>query len=264
MTKIVGIISWFDESPTWLAATVSSFARICDHVIAVDGRYLHYEDKRTVSSFAEHDAIVQTARGAGLGLTLDIPTRPWASEMEKRTRSFELAQLVANPHEDWFIVLDGDEVLAETPSKEGTIAELEKAAAAGVRTVTVTLRDIADPHHDAQRTRFGMDLAVEHVIDCRVPRLFRFPENLRVVGYHYNYVGEDENGDPVELWGNDAAVEHRTPWACFTDDVVIEHRHQQRPKVRQQRRARYYVDRDECGLEDTDKLANLETKETIR
>lgn len=261
MTKIVGILSWFDESPTWLAQTVASMARICDHVVAVDGRYLHYDDSRVCSSIAEHDAIVQTARGAGMGITLDVPTQPYADEMAKRTRAFELAQLVADAHEDWFIVLDGDEVLVETPSKEGTIAELEKAADAGVRTVTVTLRDIADPHYDAQRTRFGMDLDVEHVIDCRVPRLFRFPENLRVVGYHYNYVGEDEQGEPVELWGADGATQHRTPWACFVTDVVIEHKHAQRPKVRQQRRSQYYTDRDECGLERTDKLENLERKE---
>lgn len=260
MTKIVGIISWFDESPTWLSATVASMARICDHVVAVDGRYLHYDDPRVVSSLAEHDAIVQTARGAGIGLTLDIPTRPWRDEMEKRSRSFALAELVADVHRDWFIVLDGDEVLTETPTKEGTVAELDKATEAGVRTVTVTLRDVADPHFDAQRTRFGMDLKVEHVIDCRVPRLFRFPKNLRVVGYHYNYVGEDENGDPVELWGQDEAVEHRTQWACFTTDVVIEHRHAQRPKVRQERRSQYYADREACKLESVDKLSTLETR----
>lgn len=258
MTKIVGILSWFDESPTWLAQTIASMGRVCDHVVAVDGRYLHYDDSRVCSSIAEHDAIVQTARGCGMGVTLDVPTEPYADEMAKRTRSFQLAQLVATAHEDWFIVLDGDEVLTETPSKEGTIVELEKAAAMGVRTVTVTLRDIADPHTDAQRTRFGMDLNVEHVIDCRVPRLFRFPENLRVVGYHYNYVGEDEHGDPVELWGEDNAARHRSQWACFTDDVVIEHKHAQRPKVRKRRRSQYYTDRDECGLETLDTLENLE------
>lgn len=258
MSKIIGILSWFDESPTWLSATVASLARICDHVIAVDGRYLHYDDTRVSSSMAEHDAILQTARGAGIGLTLDIPTQPWATEMDKRTRAFQLAELVADVHRDWFIVLDGDEVLTHTPAKHDTIAELDKAATAGVRTVTVTLRDIADPHYDAQRTRFGMDLDVEHVIDCRVPRLFRFPKNLRVVGYHYNYVGDDENGDPVELWGHDGATQHRTPWACFTTDVVIEHRHGQRPKVRQKRRSQYYNDRDECRLETTDTLDKLE------
>lgn len=260
MTKIVGILSWFDESPTWLSQTIASMARICDHVIAVDGRYLHYDDSRVCSSIAEHDAIVSTARGAGLGITLDIPTEPYANEMAKRTRSFQLAQLVAEPHRDWFIVLDGDEVLVETPSKTGTIRELEKAADSGVRTVTVTLRDIADPHFDAQRTQFGIDLAVEHVIDCRVPRLFRFPTNLRCVGYHFNYVGEDEQGSPVELWGQDGATQHRTQWACFTTDIIIEHKHQQRPKVRKNRREQYYNDRDELRIETLDKLENLEQK----
>lgn len=259
MTKIIGILSWFDESPTWLAATISSMASICDHVVAVDGRYCHYDDPRIVSSMAEHDAIVNTARGSQIGLSMLVPTRTWRDEMEKRTAAFQMAQIVADAHTDWAFVLDGDEVLVENRlGKARVIEELDRAAAAGVSTVTVTLRDIADQHKDEQRTRFGQALAVEHVIDCRVPRLFRMHENMRVVGYHYNYIGDDEHGNPIELWGNDETCQHRTPWACFTDDLVIDHRHEQRALVRKRRRAQYYEDRDACGIEKTVTLSELE------
>lgn len=233
-------------------------ARICDHLIAIDGRYLHYDDTRIVSSIAEHDAILQTARGSQLGVTLHIPTMAWRDEMEKRTHAFRLAQLVADTETDWAFVLDGDEVLTESLPRDRVIAELDAAAAQDVSTVTVTLRDIADPHRDAQRTSYGMALPVEHVIESRVPRLFRMYNNMRVVGYHYNYVGDDADGNPIELWGHDEACAHRKPWACFTTDLVIEHRHEQRPVVRKNRRARYYADRDDCRIEVTDKLENLE------
>lgn len=263
MTRIIGILSWFDESPTWLAQTIASMARMCDYVVAVDGRYALYDDPRVVSSIAEHDAIVQTARGAGLGITLHVPTQAWRDEMHKRTASFQLAQLVAEPHRDWFTVLDGDEVFVEAAPRDLIVAKLDGFAAAGVRTATVTLRDVADPHENAQRTSFGMGLAVPHVVQCRVPRLFRFPENLRVVGYHYNYVGEDEHGEPVELWGQDNAARYRTEWGCMIDDVVIEHKHQQRPKVRKAQRERYYQDRDAVQLETLDTLDRLEQKDMV-
>lgn len=258
MTKIVGILSWFDESPTWLAATVSSMARICTHVIAVDGRYLHYDDKRVASSYAEHETIMETARGCGVGLSLHIPTKPFENEMQKRTLSFQLASQVAIPHHDWFMVLDGDEVIVDTPDKQYVCGELDKAAEHGVRTVTVTLRDIADPHENLERTRFGCALPIEHIVESRVPRLFRFPEKLECRGYHYNYIGIDENGMPVELWGQDTVTQYRSKWACFTDDIVIEHRHAHRPKVRKKRREQYYQDRDDIGLEKVDKLDNLQ------
>lgn len=255
---VIGVLSWFDESPTWLAATIASMARVCRHIVAVDGRYMHYDDPRVVSSMAEHDAIVNAARGAGVGLTLHVPTRPWETEMEKRTLAFQIAESIGTPLQDWLLVLDADEVLTESLDRDRVEQELATAAAQNASTVTVTLRDVADPHVDAQRTAFGMALDVEHVIDCRVPRLFRLYHNMRVVGYHYNYVGDDADGSPVELWGNDAAAQHRRPWACFTTDLVIEHRHAQRPKVRQRRRAQYYTDRDECGLERTERLETLE------
>lgn len=258
MTKIIGILSWFDESPTWLAATISSMAKICDHVVAIDGRYKLFDDPRIVSSMAEHDAVWNAARGSQVGLTLHIPTRPWNNEMEKRTHAFKLAELVATPYEDWVFVLDADEVLTESLPKQRVLDELDTARSQDVSTVTVTLRDVADPHANEQRTRYGQALPVDHVVDCRIPRLFRAYKNLRVVGYHYNYVGDDENGNPVELWGNDEACEHRKPWACFTTDLVVEHRHIQRAAIRKKRRAQYYRDRDECGLETTDKLAQLE------
>jgi hypothetical protein len=43
--SVVGLISWWDESPTWLAASITSLGRFCDHVVALDGRYALYPDR---------------------------------------------------------------------------------------------------------------------------------------------------------------------------------------------------------------------------
>jgi hypothetical protein len=45
--KIWGLLSWYDESPSWLAEAVASFAPMLDGLIAVDGAYALYPDART-------------------------------------------------------------------------------------------------------------------------------------------------------------------------------------------------------------------------
>lgn len=249
MSKIIGIISWFDESPTWLASTTASMARICDHIIAVDGRYQLYDDERVCSEMVQHDAIQHTARGAGVGLTLHVPTEAYADEMAKRTHCFQLAQLVAESHRDWFFILDGDEVLIDAPPKDEMLAQLDHAASQGTRVITASLRDVADPHQNAERTAFGMKLPVATAIECWSPRLWRVGDNMRVIGYHYNYVCENEHGQTIELWGDDSLVPDRAPWGRIPQRLVIEHRHEQRALNRKNVRQQYYQDRNDTNLE---------------
>lgn len=258
MTRIIGVLSWFDESPTWLASTVASLARVCDHVVAIDGRYALYDDHRVVSEMVQHDAITHTARGAGIGCTLVVPTEPWDDEMHKRTACFQHASLLAEKFEDWVLVIDGDEVLVEAPSRDTLRSTLADAAEQNVWTGAVTLRDVADPHENPERTKLGMKLPVAHAIETTVPRLFRVGERMRVVGYHYNYVAENGHGDPVEYWGHDGAVEHRTAWTLETKWLTLEHRQQQRNKLRSQVRETYYQERNETQLETIAPLSELE------
>lgn len=257
MTKIIGVLSWFDESPTWLAATIASMSRICDHVVAVDGRYRLYDDSRVCSELVQHDAIVNAARGSGIGVTLHIPTEPFDDEMQKRTLCFQLAQLHATTHEDWCFILDGDEVLVEAPPKEELLRRLDAAADDDVRVVTAALRDVADPHASPERTDISMKLPIVQAIETPCPRLFRIGANMRVVGYHYNYVCEDEAGRTVELWGFDG-VTKRASWEHGTHELKIEHRQQQRALTRARVRETYYKDRDATGLETVAPLEDLE------
>lgn len=262
MTRIIGVISWFDESPTWLASTIASMAKVCDHVVAVDGRYALYDDHRVVSEMVQHDAIVHTARGAGIGCTLVVPTDPWRDEMHKRTACFQHAQLVADEFTDWVFVVDGDEVLIETPSKADVLAILDDAAACGDWTGAVTLRDVADPHENPERTRMGMKLPVAYAIESTIPRLFRVGRNMRVSGYHYNYVGENEDGSTIEYWGHDTTVNARTSWTIDTKLMTLEHRQAQRNVLRTRVRQRYYEDRDATQLEHIAPLHTIEPSTT--
>lgn len=257
-TRVIGLVSFWDESPTWLAATLASMARFCSHVVVLDGRYAQYPDSRLQSGSAEHYAVIDAARGAGLGVTLHTAPRTYVTEMEKRTKLFQLGGLEARPGKDWFFILDGDELVAESCAKDELLARLDKAAADGVRVCTARLWEKTDSHSDEQRVELSLKLPVEWRYECSTPRFWLAHTNMRVVGYHYNYLGEDENGDTVELWGLDGVVKNRAPWKSFVNHVTIENRNRLRGILRDQDRQAYYNLRDESGIEDAKPLSVYE------
>jgi hypothetical protein len=82
---------------------------------------------------------------------------------------------------------------------------------------------------------------------------------MRVVGYHYNYIGDDADGNPVELWGNDHTAKRESgAWHSMCQYFVIENRNRLRSKKRDEDRKKYYADRDECGLEVMKSLSELQ------
>lgn len=252
--RVIGLVSWWDESPTWLAATIASMGRFCDHVVALDGRYALYPDQRLQSGTAEVQTIIETARAAGIGVTLHTAPRTYADEMEKRTHLFRLGSLEARSQQDWFFVLDGDEVAIESPPKHEVVAFLD---ATDADVVTATLFERSDPHQDAWRTDLNMKLQTEWRYECRTPRFWRAHDNMRVVGYHFNYVGDRPDGTTAELWGKDGAVD-RAPWSSLCGRVIIENRNRLRGMQRDADRQQYYKDRDDIGLETIAPLAELE------
>src|SRR6266498_603798 len=63
VVRIYGLLSWYDERQDWLAAAVTSAAKLCDGIIAVDGAYALFPDSlRHPTSGAEQAAtILETA-----------------------------------------------------------------------------------------------------------------------------------------------------------------------------------------------------------
>jgi hypothetical protein len=262
MMKVIGLLSWFDESPTWLAATVASFGRICDHVVAVDGRYSMYEDDRTSSTTEQHEAIVETCRGTGLGLTLDVARRPYATEMEKRTHLFQLASIHAETFRDWFFILDGDEVLIEAPGRKHVHSVLKTLTERKQSVATAQLFEVVDPHADARRDEISRKVETDLHYSTTTPRFWRALADMRVTGYHYHYSGIAEHGDREVLWGS-ASSEDLVPWHHFGEDVLIENRCLKRAITRKKKRDEYYHLRDLSKIEVVHGAVKVETPNPV-
>jgi hypothetical protein len=261
MTRIIGLLSWFDESPARLAACVASMGRFCDHVVALDGRYAQYPDARNRSGTAEYAAIIDAAHAAGVGITV-CDGGVYADEMEKRTHLFQIGATHATTFQDWFFVLDADEMVAEAIHREGVHLVLDRIAAEGCDVAPVTFWEKADPAANEQVEAASRDIALEYRYETPSPRFWRVLRDMRVVGYHYNYIGENEAGSTVELWGNDRTVVKRADWSQeLMPLVTIENRNRMRAKVRDQSRQAYYDVRDASGIEAEKPLAVYENDE---
>lgn len=233
--RLIGILCWFEEAPSWLAATVSSLIHVAgiDHLVAVDGAYALLPEGRAHSGSEQHDAIREVCQATGCGLTVHAPAEPWAGcEVEKRSFAFQLAEQVATVGEDWYFVVDADEVVTFAPDLR------ELLAAADEEVGTVWLNERFDPHaspHNeqvAQRTYWPRE--------SRQPsnRLFRAAPRLRAVDNHYTYmVG---NGRVLIVGNREAAVDTH---------VEMEHRTGLRDLARREQQKRYYARRDELGIE---------------
>jgi hypothetical protein len=209
--KIIALLNFYDEIPSWLAATVASTARFCDHIVACDGSYGLYPQGKPSSGIAQHNAITDAAEAVGIGCTLHVPNTRWVgNEVEKRTFLFQAGSLVAEPYEDWFLVI---------------VAE-------------VTLREKRDYSHLPHGVAQQMPTAELQ----RARRLYRCIDNMRVETNHYTYVGDVE-GEKVYLWNKS------TEPALHLPTVVIEHRNHHRLIDRAAAAKTYYTVRDHVGAE---------------
>lgn len=262
MTRIVGLLSWWDESPTWLAATVASVSRACDHLVALDGRYAQYQDDRIQSPIEQAEAIVDAARATGMGLTLHTAPRTWATEMDKRTYLFRIGALEAREFEDYFLVIDGDETLHRWA--DWMPDEVERMASERINVGVARMIETLDTHESPAREHMSRSMDLEYVFQNNSPRLWRCLRDMRVTNYHYHYSGVDESGKRVSLWGqqrvapdgrslimqDEYELQELTPWRHFADhEFQIENRNQRRSKRRDQSRQAYYAERDKSGVE---------------
>lgn len=227
---IVALICWYDERPSWLSAAVSSAARICDHVVAVDGAYAHYPGGRRASSSGQHEAAVLAAEAAGVGLTLHVPPAVWAGDqVGKRAFMFDAGRLVARGADDWFFILDGDEVLVDVPDDLHA-----RLAATTCDVAEVGVVDRYDPQRRAMPAANSRRGPAEPMRVFR--RLYRALPDLTVVGTHYGY-----QAGGVDLW-------RRAP-ALDLSDMRIDHRKGRRAPERNEAREAYYQERRRLKIE---------------
>lgn len=254
MRRIIGLLSWWDESPTWLAATVTSMARVCDHIVALDGRYALFPDTRTASPQQQADAIACAAYGAAVGLTLVQPRHIWADEMEKRTALFQYGAVAADTFTDWYLIMDADEVLAPSVTQQAVHMMVDDAEQNGAEVVQGLLLESIDDQQNPQMARISRQFATDPVSLGPSPRLWRALDDMRVAGYHYHYSGCDESGQRVVVWNRDGDGE-RAAWH-HSEELIVETRCLLRSAHRAQQRVEYYGERDRLKVEQVQMTAD--------
>jgi hypothetical protein len=238
--KIHGLLAWYDESPSFLAAAVASFAPVCETITAVDGAYALFPDARARSLPIQAQVIQDTCDALGIGCTIHRPAEPFfGNEVEKRTLLFRLGAAVAETHRDWFWVFDADCVLTEYPSDlHDQLAECPTPAA---EVLLWERRDYLGDHPEAAR-----ELSFPTAGASRMRMLFKAHDKLQAVGAHYIYGGFDVHGDWEYLWGPRRIG---TCEAATFESVRVEHRSIWRDKYRREAAQTYYEMRNELGVE---------------
>ena len=238
--KIHGLLSWYDESPAFLAAAVASFAPACDTITAVDGAYGLFPDARPRSLPVQAQVIMDTCDALGVSCTIHRPAEPWfGNEVEKRTALFRYGLAQAEPFKDWFWVFDADCVLTEYPPDLPEL--LADSPSDAVEVKLWERRDYIGEHPEVARE---MSLPTSTAANMRM--LFRVLDRMQVVGAHHIYGGFDVAGRWQYSWGPKriGAID-----AAILDSVRVEHRSIWRDKYRREMAQTYYGLRNELGAE---------------
>lgn len=230
--KLIGLISWYAESPAWLAATVAGLHKQgVDHVVCCDGAYFLYPDAKPRSPTIEATAILEVCNALGMGCTIHEPLAPWeGNEVEKRAFMFKLGLAVAEPNADWFLVMDADSVIT-TPDPD-LKAKLEAT--------DLDAGEITMYMHINQDTPEARAVHIPSVHQQPIRSLFRALPGLTVKDTHYTYVAGDKT-----LWSNDGS---QVP-ALDCSEVRMLHRNKDRSVSRNAARVGYYERRDALGIE---------------
>jgi len=216
--RIIALLSWYEESPGFLAELVESVARAgIDHVVAVDGAYAAFPDAEGSSDGDQAQAIISSAERFGMGVTVHRPARPWAgNEIEKRTFLFAAGHLVAEPG-DWLWVCDGDEVITQADGVS------EALAATGLEVASPILWE-------------GVTSGEHQWNSQPIRKLFRYqPSGIQVVGHHACYL----TGDGAVLW--DAWQPTNELPSLSLPGVKVRHRPGDRDPDRNRARLAYYA-----------------------
>lgn len=244
--RVFTLLSWFDESPTWLAGMVTSVAPFTHHLIALDGAYALFPNAEPRSPAEQHVAIMETALAAGIGCTIHAPNDLWwGNEVEKRNALFQFGLLAAEPHRDWFLVMDADEVVTQWP-----VDLLDRLERVEEDACTVTEWEQSDPSGSEVMEEF-------HTRACCSPRgqyhhrkMFRALPGLGVFENHFRYQVRDEDGNLVaRLWGEEGPKWPALAPSADMTQLRVRHRIIRRSLWRGEQQRGYYQARDVMGAE---------------
>ena len=244
--KIVGLLSWYDESPTWLQACVTSVAPILDGLVAVDGAYALFPGaaEKPNSSVAEVDAIAEACDLAGLPLTLHRRSEPFAgNEVEKRNLTLELARTFGLSQEDWLIVVDADLVLRHHSER---LREALETEAHEYASADYGYFNSLDKQGVWDRT--GVD-AEQQRAPLRSRAMYRAFPTLRYETSHWCLAADDESGHKFYLYGDGKVHQPQLNAFDASSLIVFEHRSTERVTSRVNDARNYYTMREAAKIE---------------
>ena len=236
--KVIGLMIFYDESPTWLAATVASMSKCCDHLVAVDGAYFLYPQGKPNSGPDQASEIISTALALNMGVTYHAPDMVWMeNEVGKRNYMLQLGLTMAEPGEDWFVIVDADELVTNVPSDfRDVLANAETDCA------TYQLYERTDWHASEAQEQAARNIDIPPGW-TPIRGILRALPTLHVHQAHYTYATRDENGQPNFIWSRDSTS------PAVDTDLKIEHRRAFRTKHRLDSAESYYELRDRLGVE---------------
>lgn len=215
-------------------------ARVCDVVVAVDGRYSLFQDDAVASPPEQAEAIVEAATGAGLELVLFRPSEPfYGNEVAKRNLTLKLATAIGEPGRDWLLILDADCYIAEHSDLVRHDLEHSTAVCANV-----AVEEHLDPHNPDAPIAIAQTQSLPESWRSPITLLYRLLPDMKYEGTHYSLSGTHQ-GQKTWLWGHPLAEEP----IDATHGLVVVHRNILRSKRRREQAAAYYAKRDASGAE---------------
>lgn len=243
--RIVALLAWFDEAPSWLAGAVASLRKVgVSHLVAVDGCYQLFPGalERPNSYIGQAAAIMETAEGLGIGCTIVRPQEPWnGNEVEKRNALFDYGRLIADEG-DWFYCFDSDERVLSC--RGSIVKQLEKTS---LNTAEVRVVTPVDPYDPEPRARAAAALGMPSERFYGYRPFFRNLPGLSVELAHYVVGYDHPDGYRAHLRGR--LDLHDLEDAVEIPSFLLEHRTNFRERSRREAAADYYRVRDAAGVE---------------
>jgi hypothetical protein len=248
--NLVGVMIFWDESPHWLSACVSGFARVCDSIVAVDGAYSLLPGGRSRSHPDQAYAIQDACEAASIGCIIHRPSEVWrGNEVAKRNHSLRLAAAL---EPDWVMIFDSDYLVIKLDDPKGCRDLLSRSEA---NVCTYTSLNQSDHMTDAFMAERVISESVDHEWTDRERTIFRWTDDLRYGPAHYVIQGT-YGGENHWLRGPDTDPSARFQ-ASDPDHMlgllVVAHRRERRSLIRKRDGEAYYKIRGEIGIEDFDR-----------
>lgn len=246
--RIVGVLSWFDESPSWLAAAVAGMGRIVDTIVAVDGAYALYPGARARSLPQQGEAVMIAAEAAGVGCIIHRPRDVWfGNEVEKRNHTLDLAGTVCD-EDDWVIVFDADlHMLQCNPALIRHELESTDCVVA-----TYTVLDGKDFLADDKLADYVKHRPIDSEWTTRTRDIYRWHPTLRYGPLHWS-VSRRLDGETVWLRGPFEERYQADPLRLDAS-LVCYHRTMDRMRSRRETADAYYQIRNKLNIEPRDRL----------